>query len=144
MSCDREMEDEYEYKIDQSFSNFLIPKWLLIYGGQQRASRSREVSRRVPSVKRNCPHVYIDMWAASLLMLGEIDTEVILLKILVNSFVLSSFVLFCFSNILGHFLVEELLFHSIFLEIYFSFVLREYRRYGMCCRCICDVADALF
>ena len=47
------MEDECKYKIDQSFSDLLIPKCLVIYGGQQSSSQSGEVSRRDFLVKRN-------------------------------------------------------------------------------------------
>lgn len=61
----------------------------------------------------------IDTWAAFLLTSGEIDTQVTLLKIFVNSIVPSFFVFFFFffSNKLGHFPGEELILHCISLEI---------------------------
>lgn len=54
------MEDEYEYKdkIDQSFSKFLIPKWLVIYGDQQRAFSEWRVSKGDLLVKRNTWSLY--------------------------------------------------------------------------------------
>lgn len=46
------MENEYTYKINPSFSNFVVPKWPSFHGGYQ-VSLREEVSGKDFLVKRN-------------------------------------------------------------------------------------------
>lgn len=86
-----EYEHEYKDKIDKSPSKFLIPKCLDIYGDQQRGFFEwGGVQEMTSSWSRETYALStVDIRAAFPHILGEIDTEIALVKNIVKAFVIS-------------------------------------------------------